>query len=63
MDYIKQQGYEIKNIENIIECKSLIVFDINKKEKFILINNNVLDLKEETIKDLFNILILKNKLW
>ena len=59
MDYIKQQGYEIKNIENIIKCKSLIVFDINKKEKFILINNNIKKLKEETIKDLFNTLINK----
>lgn len=59
MDYIKQQGYKIKNIENIIECKSLIVFDINKKDKFILINNNIKKLKEETIKDLFNTLTNK----
>lgn len=59
MDYIKQQGYEILNIENIIECKVSIVFDINKKHKVILINNNIEKLKEETIKDLFNTLTNK----
>ena len=59
MDYIKQQGYEILNIENIIECKVSIVFDINKKHEVILINNNIEKLKEETIKDLFNTLTNK----
>lgn len=57
MDYIKQQGYTIENVEEHFNCKSSIVFDINKKDKLILINSNILKLKEETIKDLFNLLI------
>lgn len=56
MDYIKQKGYEIENIEDFVKCKNSIVFDIDNKNKLLLINSNVLKLKEETIKDLFNIL-------
>lgn len=61
MDYIKQQGYKIFNIQEMINCENSIVFDINKKEKVILINNNIEKLKEETIKDLFNILNKEQK--
>lgn len=61
MDYLKQQGYKIFNIQEMINCKNSIVFDINKKEKVILINNNIEKLKEETIKDLFNILNKEQK--
>lgn len=61
MDYLKQQGYKIFNIQEMINCKNSIVFDINRKEKVILINNNIEKLKEETIKDLFNILNKEQK--